>query len=80
MALEGITLNDSVTLPPEAVKDGNQVWIVDAEDMLQKRTVEVAWRLPDAVVLRGGLAAGDRVVVSPLVFPVEGQIVTVGGA
>ncbi len=80
VALEGITLNDSVTLPPEAVKDGNQVWIVDAEDMLQKRTVEVAWRLPDAVVLRGGLAAGDRVVVSPLVFPVEGQIVTVGGA
>ncbi len=80
VALNGITLNNAVTLPPEAVADGNQVWIVDAEDTLQKRTVEVAWRLPDAVVLRGGLEPGDRVVVSPLVFPVEGQVVTVGGA
>ncbi|MFT6818287.1 MAG: RND family efflux transporter MFP subunit [Myxococcota bacterium] len=80
VALAGITLNDSVTLPPEAVEDGNKVWIVDAEDTLQRRTVEVAWRLPEAVVLRGGLEAGDRVVVSPLVFPVEGQTVTVGGA
>lgn len=80
VTLTGITLNGTISLPPEAVSDGDHVWIVDAEDTLQKRTVEVAWRLPDSVVLRGGLADGDRVVISPLVFPVEGQTVTVGGA
>lgn len=80
VTLTGITLNGAITLPPEALADGDQVWIVDSESVLQKRTVDVAWRLPDAVVLRDGLNAGDRVIVSPLVFPVEGQVVTVGGA
>lgn len=80
VTLTGVTLNNAIQVPAQAVVDGDQVWVVDDEDTLQKRTVRVAWRLPDAIVLRDGLSDGDRVVTSPLSFPVEGQIVRVGGA
>lgn len=77
--LHGQTVPGAVALPDSTLVDGRRVWTVDADDKLQAREVEVAWREEGRVVLRGGLQAGDRVVSSPLVFPVDGQPVVVGG-
>jgi multidrug efflux pump subunit AcrA (membrane-fusion protein) len=49
--------------------------VVDAEDRLRARAVEVLRSDRDQVVIGSGLAAGQRVVVSPLETAVEGMAV-----
>jgi len=78
--LEGAGIGPSFRLPRTALSDGDTVWVVDAESTLQRREVTVAWSLPDAVVLRDGITAGDRVVVSAMSNPLVGQRVSVQAA
>jgi len=74
--IQGLLAEGIVRLPRTALRDGNQVLIVDAEDLLPSRT-GVALRLyQDEVFIQGGLAAGDRVCISPLQTVVDGMTVT----
>jgi multidrug efflux system membrane fusion protein len=66
-----------VVLPRSALRDGDQVYVVDEENRLRFREVEVLRRRRDAVVIAGGLAPGERVAVSSLVTPVDGMEVRV---
>jgi RND family efflux transporter MFP subunit len=75
--IDGRDLNGAVTVPRDALVDGDQVWIVGAGNALIRRSVEVGWRSPDEVVITRGLEAGTRIVVSPMVSPVEGMPVRV---
>ncbi|MFP4474230.1 MAG: efflux RND transporter periplasmic adaptor subunit [Desulfatibacillaceae bacterium] len=71
----GVSLDSASVVPRAALRDGNTVWIVDPDGRLRFRKVDVA-RLADGnAVVRSGLAAGDRVVVSRLSAPVEGMSV-----
>jgi len=47
--------------------------VLDAEDRLETREVDVVRRGQDQVVIQSGLAAGERVVVSPLRAVSEGM-------
>ncbi len=47
--------------------------MADAQDRLDVRPVEPVWREADAVLLREGLAPGERLVVSELPSPVPGM-------
>jgi len=62
--LEGRVLKDVFTLPAEAVREGDRVWAMDRDDRLEIRNIDVVWREETRVLARGGLANGDRVVVS----------------
>jgi hypothetical protein len=62
-------------LPRAALREGDVVHVVDAEDRLRLRAVEVLRRHRDEVVLTGGLAPGERVSLTPLAAPVEGMLV-----
>lgn len=56
-----------VLLPLPAVSrrgDAASVWVVDGDGTVQPRQVEVAAYREDGVVVKGGLAATDRVVVA----------------
>jgi RND family efflux transporter MFP subunit len=68
--VEGVTV-----LPRAALREGDVVHVVDAEDRLRLRAVEVLRRHRDEVVLTGGLAPGERVSLTPLAAPVEGMLV-----
>ena len=78
--LQGRAMGTAYRLPRSALSDGDSVWVVDDEDTLQRREVTVAWSLPEAVVLRDGVSAGDRVVVSAMSNPLVGQRVSVQAA
>jgi RND family efflux transporter MFP subunit len=78
--LEGRPLPGAVRVPRVAVKDGDTVWVVGDEDRLVRRAVTVGWSLPDELVITSGLRPGDRVVVTPLSNPLEGQKVALTGA
>ena len=75
--IAGRTLQNTFRLPRRAVLQGDQVWVVTDEQQLASRTVEVAWRTDDDLVISKGLTAGDQVIVSPLAIPIEGMPVRV---
>jgi RND family efflux transporter MFP subunit len=64
--IAGRELTGVFVLPAAAVRDGDNVYVVDAEDRLVIRSVEVIRRDRDRVVIGEGLADGERIVVSPL--------------
>ncbi len=68
---DGLVLG--VALPRAALVEGTYVWVVDKNDRIEKRVVEIGWRLRDRVVVIGGLKEGERVVTSPLAKPLTGM-------
>ena len=75
--IEGRVLDSVVRVPRAAVYDGNTVWVVSPEGVLEKRVFEPVWGDDDALFVREGLSAGEVLVTSPLSSPVEGTPVLV---
>ena len=74
--IEGPRLEDVVRVPREALRGGRHVWVMNAEGRLELREVNIVWRQRDAVVVRDGLAAGERYVTSRISTPVPGMKLT----
>ncbi|MFP8876360.1 MAG: efflux RND transporter periplasmic adaptor subunit [Myxococcota bacterium] len=75
--IEGRQLQSAVVLPRLALREGNRVYVVDDDDRLRSRTVEVLREDRDEVVITAGLAAGERVSLSRLRGAVDGMAVRV---
>lgn len=71
--IEGRERADVFILPPSAVNAAQEVLLVDAEDRLRIRPLEILRREPDRILAKGGLNAGDRLVISRIEVPVEGM-------
>ncbi|MGH8762752.1 MAG: efflux RND transporter periplasmic adaptor subunit, partial [Nitrosospira sp.] len=71
--IEGREQSDVFVLPSVAVNTVREALWIDAEDRLHIRRLEVLRSEPDRVLVKGGLNAGDRVVVSGIDIPVEGM-------
>jgi RND family efflux transporter MFP subunit len=71
--IQGRRLKDVFVLPRSALRGDDQVLVVDAEDRLRYRNVNVARSDREQVFVDAGLAPGDRVCVSPLDVAVEGM-------
>lgn len=71
--IEGIAEDDIVVLPRLALRDDNQVLVVDTENRLHFREVDILRVYRDDVYVSGGLERGERVNVSPLQTVVEGM-------
>jgi RND family efflux transporter MFP subunit len=69
----GKTAEDVVVLPRSALRTGDRVLIVDADDRLRFRDVEVMRRGRADALLRSGVAPGERICVSALETPVDGM-------
>ncbi len=75
--IRGKTLQGVAEIPRSALRLDGTVLIVDAEDRLRIRAVEIARELKDTVIVEGGLADGERVCTSPLAVVVDGMQVIV---
>lgn len=62
-----------IVLPRSAVRDRNQVLVVDDESRLRFRTIDILRTERDRVVVNGGLDSGELVCVSPLESVVDGM-------
>jgi RND family efflux transporter MFP subunit len=71
--IEGRSAENVVVLPRSAIRNGNQVLIVDDENRLRFRTVELLRVYGEDAFINGGLSSGERVSVSPLQAVVEGM-------
>lgn len=74
-SIHGRTFEDIVAIPRSALRGGGTVYVVDAEDRLHSRAIELLRTERDRLLVRSGLAAGDRVVVSTLEVATEGMLV-----
>ncbi|SEK75309.1 efflux RND transporter periplasmic adaptor subunit [Halomonas daqiaonensis] len=61
-----------LAIPASAVHQG-EVWLVDDEARLERRTVSVAFEQGNLAVIAGGLEAGERVVVDDLPAAIAGM-------
>ena len=66
-----------MVLPRSAIRNGNQVLVVDDDDRLRFRTVSIARIYGDDAYIDGGLDRGERVCVSALQAVVDGMRVEV---
>jgi RND family efflux transporter MFP subunit len=71
--IDGLELDSVVVLPRSALRNGEYVLVVDSENRVHRRRVEVLRVYRDQVFIIGGLKAGERVSISMLQTVVEGM-------
>jgi RND family efflux transporter MFP subunit len=71
--MEGRRLESVATLDRSLLRDGDRVWIMNADNRLDIRPVEIVFRHRDRVLISGGIRAGERLVVTGLAAAVAGQ-------
>lgn len=76
--IEGLALQDVAEIPRAAVRADGRILVVDADNRLHFRDIQVARATRDTIVLSSGVADGERVVVSALDTVTEGMRVRVG--
>ncbi|MFT5049494.1 MAG: RND family efflux transporter MFP subunit [Chlamydiales bacterium] len=70
----GRRVDDVFVLPREALRGTGRVFIMDDEDRLRMRQVQVLRADRDGLVIGQGLQDGDRVIVSPLETVTDGTL------
>lgn len=72
VTLHGAMLPDVAVIPATALRDDDQVWLME-QGALRTRKVEVVRRGRDEVVIGAGLQAGDQVVLTTVAGAAEGM-------
>ncbi len=75
--IQGKSVPGVFSIPRNALRGSNDVWLVGRNNRLEIHPVEVVWSGLDRVLVRDGLEAGSSLVVSDLATPVEGMLLKV---
>jgi RND family efflux transporter MFP subunit len=73
--IRGRKVDDVIRLPRSAIRDQNQVLVVDSDNRLHFRSVSVLRLEHDDVLIDDGLIDGELVSVSPMQTVVDGMLV-----
>ena len=74
--IAGRTFDQVVTLPASALHKEHQIVVVEPDNRLSLRSVDVLRREQENIIIRSGLIAGERVMVSGMHHPIVGLAVT----
>ena len=77
VVIDGRVVDGVFRLPRAALRNKDEVLVVDSDNRLRKRRVEVLRTDFEQAFISSGLAAGDRICVSPIETFVDGLLVTV---
>jgi RND family efflux transporter MFP subunit len=75
--IRGRDLASAVSIPRSALRTGDRVWVVDADEQLQIRDVTVARAGVEDAIIAAGLVPGEKVCVSSLQYVSNGMMVRV---
>ena len=64
--IDGIKLNDVFQIPVTAISENNIVYIVDSNNELELRELSILKKYSDFVIVKEGIRAGERIVISKL--------------
>ena len=71
--IAGNRVRNVVVLPRAALRGRDQVLVVDDDDRLRFRSVDILRAEPEEVIVRSGLRDGERVLLSPLEAVTDGM-------
>ncbi|MCG8425617.1 MAG: HlyD family efflux transporter periplasmic adaptor subunit [Proteobacteria bacterium] len=80
VVIQGRSTDGIVEITRNALRGGDQVFLMTPDSTLDIRDVEVVWRKRDTVLIASGLGDGDRIVVSPLGEPTQGMKLRIDSA
>ncbi|UCG60161.1 MAG: efflux RND transporter periplasmic adaptor subunit [Phycisphaerales bacterium] len=66
-------LEDALTIPRAALREGNQIWVVGDDNLLKIIPVTVLWRETETVLISNDVEEGDRLIVSDLRVAIPGM-------
>jgi len=72
-SLPGRVLTEAVRLPRAALQPDGGVFVVDADNRLLHRVVEIVAKSADFIVIGEGLADGERVSLTPMLTFIDGM-------
>lgn len=75
--IEGVTLDGIIRVPRNALRGSDQLIFVDDDSRLRIRAVEIVRADAEYVYLTGGVAPGDRIVMTALETPINGMKVEI---
>lgn len=75
--IEGRAIPTAFLLPRDALRPGEQVYVIDDEGRVRFRKIELLRTERDQIVVASGLNAGERVCTSALDAAIDGMIVRV---
>lgn len=75
ITIEGLKLEKAALLPRAALRPEDRIWVVDDDQRLQFREVNVARISKEGVLIDAGLVSGERVVVSQIKAVTNGMMV-----
>ena len=64
--IDGIILKDIFSIPVNAISENNEVYIVNNDSELVSRNLSILKKYSDFVIVKDGLKAGERIVISKL--------------
>ena len=64
--IEGKTIKNGFLVPNSAINNNSNLYVINANDSLEIREIEVLGTENDYVIIKGEISEGERVVVSPL--------------
>ena len=73
--IRGRKVENIVRLPRSAMRDNNQVLVVDSDNRLHFRQVKILRLEHDDMLISDGLSDGELVSISPMQTVVEGMLV-----
>jgi RND family efflux transporter MFP subunit len=71
--ISGLAVNDIVRLPRSALRNNNQVLVIDQDNKIRFRTVRPLRLYKDDVLIEAGLQAGERVCLSTIQTAIDGM-------
>ena len=71
--IAGKLLPKTAAIERNLIHNGEQLWIMDEEGRLDIRTVEIAFRGQDQVLVTGGVSHGEKLITTNLPSPVQGM-------
>ena len=77
--IEGRTLRSVIPIARTNLHDDDTVWIMDKDNTLQVRNVQVAYRGVDEVYVTDGLAEDEQLIVTDIAAPVPGMLLRLEG-
>ncbi len=71
--LTGAAPTEVIAVPRLAVFEGRRTWVLDPQQRLVRRELNIEWGDDQAVYVSGGLSDGERVVIMPPSSALEGM-------
>lgn len=64
--ITGKTLNNVIIIPNNAIYQGSYVYVLNNDNLLMRKDVQLAWQNKEIAIVKSGLDAGMRLVTTPL--------------